>query len=607
MQAIILAAGMGRRLGHYTDGNTKCMVSVAGRTLIERMLDSLVLHELSRIILVIGYKGENLKKYVGESWKGVEILYVENPLYDKTNNIYSLYLAKDFLSQEDTVLLESDLIFTDSVLSRIVDDPRESLVMVSGFQSWMDGTMVKLGENDTIHEFISGKKLIFSDSEHYYKTVNIYKFSAGFSQKRYIPFLEAYIKSVGQNEYYEQVLTVVNFLDRSDLPACVLDDSDMWYEIDDKHDLDNAETLFAGEEEKLQRMQNRYGGYWRYPGLIDFCYLVNPYFPGKNLLDELRNNFDILLSEYPSGEDAQNLLASKLFEIHRGYILTGNGAAELINVMMREEGIITGFITPTFNEYPNRVSPESIRYYHPENSDFRYGIKELKEFSADIDRLVLINPDNPSGNFIPKEDVIELASSLGVMGVQLVLDESFVDFSIGGEENTLIHDDILESFPNLVVVKSISKSYGVPGLRLGIMASSDRDFLQDIRKGLSIWNINSFAEFFLQIIGKYKAEYAEACGKIARERSRFFELLSELTAVRPLESQANYITCELTGGLSAHILTRRLLNQENLFVKDLSGKTGIPGDRQYIRVAVRSSEDNDKLIAALKRESENVI
>jgi len=599
MQAVILAAGMGRRLGHYTKDNTKCMVPVGGRTLIQRMLDSLTRHPLSRIVLVVGYKSENLKAHVGKSWNGVQLTYVHNGIYEKTNNIYSLYLARNYLLTEPTILLESDLIFDDMVLDTIINDPRESLVLVAKFQSWMDGTVVSIGEESLIKEYISGRNFKFANSRKYYKTVNIYKFSVEFANKRYLPFLEAYIQSVGENEYYEQVLSVINFLDARDLRACILEDEHHWYEIDDKQDLDNAEVLFAGDKERLARFQERYGGYWRYPRLTDYCYLVNPYFPPKRFKEEMKSNLSILISEYPSGQKVQNLLASQLFNIHRKSVLVGNGAAELIKIMMNKPGIVTGFILPTFSEYHHQVETRDSRFFTPGNPDFQYGIEELKLFAEGLNRLLIINPDNPSGNFIPKKDILELAAYLRERSIQLILDESFIDFSEDGIANTLIHNEILECFPNLVVVKSISKSYAVAGLRLGILASSDRNFLMGIEQGVPIWNINSFAEFFLQNIGKYQLQYSESCRKIVVERTRFHQELTLLSGIRPIRSQANYITCQLLGGVKATTVTERLLNSHNLFIKDLTGKKGIPANQEYIRLAIRKRSDNNRLISAL--------
>ena len=113
MQAIILAAGMGRRLGELTSQNTKCMVKVNGVSLIDRLLGQLSRLALNRVVIVVGYKGQELKDYIGQRYaERLKIEYVENPVYDRTNNIYSLALAKDQLQEDDTLLIESDLIFS---------------------------------------------------------------------------------------------------------------------------------------------------------------------------------------------------------------------------------------------------------------------------------------------------------------------------------------------------------------------------------------------------------------------------------------------------------------------------------------------------------------
>lgn len=219
MQAIILAAGMGKRLGELTKGNTKCMVNVNGISLIDRTLTQLSKLSLSRIIIVIGYKGENLKNYVGDEYKGVKIEYINNPVYDKTNNIYSLSLAKKELQEDDTLLIESDLIFDDALFSMIVDNSYPNLALVAKYETWMDGTMVRIDADCNIVNFVPKDAFRYEDVDVYYKTVNIYKFSREFSTNEYVPFLDAYSRVMGNNEYYEQVLRVLTLLNSSTLKA----------------------------------------------------------------------------------------------------------------------------------------------------------------------------------------------------------------------------------------------------------------------------------------------------------------------------------------------------------------------------------------------------
>lgn len=597
MQAVILAAGMGKRLKELTQNNTKCMVKVNGQTLIERMLSQLDSKDFSRIVIVVGYEGQKLMDYISTLNVKKPILYVENPIYNKTNNIYSLSLAKNYLCEEDTMLFESDLIFEDSVIDALLEDPRETLALVDKYESWMDGTCVKIADDDSIEAFIPGKKFKFDEITSYYKTVNIYKFSKHFSQTHYVPFLDAYTKALGNNEYYEQVLRVITMLDDPEIKAKKLN-GQIWYEIDDIQDLDIATSMFTpNSDEKVSLLSARYGGYWRYPRLLDFCYLVNPYFPPQKLMDEIKASFETLITQYPSGMRVNSLLAAKNFDVHVENILVGNGAAELIKALMEQLGGISGFIRPTFEEYPNRYSNENSIYYTPENDNFEYNEDDVINFFNDkkIDNLIIVNPDNPTGNYITKKGLLKLVNWSKNKGIRIIIDESFVDFA--EEENTLIEQALLDSNPHLFVMKSISKSYGVPGLRLGVLASGDKKAIELLKKNVSIWNINSFAEFYMQIEEKYKKNYLEALIKIRAERNRYINELSLISGIRVIPSQANYVMIELVGGKTSREVTKKLLIEHNILIKDLSSKTG---GKQYLRLAVRNTKDNNLLISALK-------
>lgn len=601
MQAIILAAGMGRRLGELTKDNTKCMVPVNGVRLIDRLLGQLSQLSLNRVIIVVGYQGQKLINYIGHRYDDkLKIEYADNPIYDKTNNIYSLSLVKNQLMEDDTLLIESDLIFSDRLFSMILDNPYPNLALVAKYESWMDGTMVRLDGDNNIVNFVPKKAFKYDDVDHYYKTVNIYKFSKAFSQHKYVPFLEAYCHALGNNEYYEQVLRVITLLDNAELKALPIG-SEKWYEIDDVQDLDIAETIFAEDEEMLRRFNYRYGGHWRFPKMLDYCYLVNPYFPTQQMKDELRSSFDTLLTEYPSGMFVNSLLAGKYFGIRQDYVVVGNGAAELIKSLMEDSDGKMGVIYPTFEEYPHRLRTENIVAFSPRNNNLKYTEDDLIAFFSDknIQSLLLINPDNPSGNFIGMEGLQKLIVWSRELGVRLIVDESFVDFSDDFEHNTLLSNDILSANPHLVVMKSISKSYGVPGLRLGVLASGDTELIKWVKKDISIWNINSFAEFYMQIFGKYENDYKKACRQFIAERRRFEVQLRQIPYMRVLPTQANYFCVELIDKYSSTELTKLLLARYNIMIKDCDSKNGLKG-RNFIRVSVRSQEDNDQLIGALK-------
>ena len=601
MQAIILAAGMGRRLGEFTADNTKCMLEVNGVRLIDRMLHQLSSLGLSRIVIVIGYEGQKLKCYLTKNYPSCPIEFVENSVYDKTNNIYSLWLARGLMSEEDTLLLESDLIYEDAILEAAVNSEDENVALVSKYETWMDGTMVRINDERNIVNFIPKVAFKYSDTDYYYKTVNIYKFSREFVVNHYLPFLEAYIKVLGENEYYEQVLRVITLIDNAGIKALPITGMH-WYEIDDVQDLRIAETIFATPEEKLRKLQHSFGGYWRYPGLLDFCYLVNPYFPKKRMIDEMKANFEPLLRDYPSGMGINSLLAGKYFGIRQKYVVVGNGAAELIKSLMENHNGKLGVTYPTFEEYPNRHNQSDLVIFKPQNVDFSYSADDLMDFFADkgITSLLIVNPDNPSGNFIPLHDLFRLAEWSQTKDIRLIVDESFVDFADSGLDQTLLKNEILEKYPTMCVMKSISKSYGVPGLRLGILASADESMIDRLKKNVAIWNINSFGEFYMQIYGKYEKDYARSCEKFREERTIFENELKEITFLRVIPSQANYFLCEVKAPFTSHEMTLKLLTNHNILIKDCSSKKGFPSDRQYIRIAIRDRKDNSTLVKALK-------
>ena len=592
---------MGRRLGEYTKDNTKCMVPVNGVPLIDRLLGQLSRLKLDRVVIVVGYEGGKLVKHIGDLYTDLNIEFVENPVYSRTNNIYSLWLAKDYLQQDDTILVESDLIFDDVLLNMLIDNPFPNLALVSKYETWMDGTMVRIDSDCNIVNFVPKDAFDYSNAGKYYKTVNIYKFSKEFSTRKYVPFLEAYTKAVGNNEYYENVLRIISFLNSSDLKALPVTNA-KWYEIDDKQDLDIAEALFAEEKDIIRKYYGRFGGFWRFPKMLDFCYLVNPYFGESRIVEEMKANFGTLVSEYPSGLKVNTLLASKCWGVKEDYIVPGNGAAELIKELMGILPGTLGIVRPTFEEYPNRRSTEDLVTFIPDRPDYRYTAGDLKDFFGrnHADNILVINPDNPSGNFIPANDLLSLAEWCGERGTRLIVDESFVDFSDGYVHNTLLHDRILEEYPHLVVLKSISKSYGVPGIRLGILCSADMELMASIRKSLSIWNINSFAEFFMQIFTKYEKDYHRACTRFAEERDRFGRELSGIPFLHVMPSQANYFLCRILPPYTAGGLVLTMLKRFDILTRDCSTKAGLDGG-QYMRIAVRSREDNDRLLAAFRQ------
>ena len=597
MQGIILAAGMGSRLKKLTQKKPKCMVEVSGVTLIERALKQLDKLHLNRIVIVTGYSSDILTNFANGLDIVTPIVYVNNDIYDQTNNIYSLYLAKDFLESDDTLLLESDLIFEEGILEKIINDKEENLALVDKYESWMDGTCLIVGENGEIESFVPGRKFDFTNSNNYYKTVNIYKFSKDFSSRYYVPFLDAYSKALGYNEYYEEVLRIITILDNPIIKAKKLN-GELWYEIDDEADLDIAESFFPKDDyDRLDKIQYRYGGYWRYPKLTDFCCPINSFYPPQKMKDEIVASFNSLVTQYPSGNEVNSLLAGKIYGIDHNMVIVGNGIPELIREIMNQVHGKVGIIQTAFNEYTRRVQGEKI-VYTPDSEDFSYTVNDLIRYFSKrrVDSLIISNPDNSSGNFILRNDMEQLVQWCDNNGITIVVDESFIDYAEWGY--SLLEEDVLAKYKKLVVIRSISEPHGMPGIRLGILASADQEIIDNIRQNISIWNVNSIAEFYMQIFEKYKKQYLTSLAEIIKERKRFIEQLSLIKGIHVIESQSNHLMVEITNGLTARDVTKMLLNECNILVKDLSVKR-MNINHQYIRIAIRSSKENDNFVCCL--------
>lgn len=600
MQALILAAGMGRRLGNYTKENTKCMIEIAGRRLIDRTIDSIRQAGIKRLVVVIGFCGEKLKSYLLNSVHDMEFVFIENAVYRETNNIYSLYLARHEFEKDDTVLIESDLIYDNNLLSNLVHSPEENMVVVAKYEQWMDGTVVTVGRTGKILDFVEKEDFDYCDVDSYFKTVNIYKFSRQFIVQQYVPFLESYIKAYGKKQYYEMVLKILAHVRNSNLQAFVLDKYD-WYEIDDEQDLRIASVIFADDDKQFSAYDHQFGGFWRFPKLNDFCYLVNPYYPPQKMLDQMKYFYDTLLRNYPSGLETQNLNAARMLGIRSEYTIVGNGAAELI----RELGMLCSgkmlVTVPLFNEYVRCFKNCEFVKLESNTYDFSVPPEKIIEMAGNVDWVAIVNPDNPSGSFISYENILKIIDACVLSGTKIIIDESFIDFADDKVKYSLLDDWILEKYPNLFVIKSISKSYGVPGLRLGIMASSNKVLLQSVKQNMAIWNINSFAEYFLQIYRFYEEVYKSACNQIAYQRERMMNDLKQNNLLKVYPSQANFIMCQLKGNMTAANLANILVKKYNILIKDLSMKDGIYG-KKFIRLAVKSADENVLLVSAIKNE-----
>lgn len=604
MKAVILAAGMGKRLAEYTKNHTKCMVEINGKSLIERLLLQITKYNLDEIIIVTGYKHTILITHIQNIVKKysikTNIKYMHNKDYGKTNNIYSLYLVKEELFNNDIILFESDLLFDDNIIKQVFKSQYKNFVLVAPYENHMDGTVVKIDNHYNITTFINKNKFQYNEKHLYYKTANIYRLSKEFSQNGYVYFLEAYIKSNSLNQYYEQVLSVIISMGIKNFKAEIIKNN-KWYEIDTPNDKAIAETIFS-DSNKISSYYNRYGGYWRFNNINDFCYLVNPYFPTISMINELQNSFQILLTSYPSSINIINQLSATMFNINQNYITTGNGAAELIRVLLLVDKQLTGVIMPSFEEYYNSMESSNIKIYEVENNNFSYNANDIITFiiNNNLKRIIIIAPDNPSGYLIPYDEIINILEYTCNKGIEVIFDESFMDFANKPHKYTLINQAIIQKYNNLFIIKSISKSYGIPGLRLGVIISSNITIINKIKTNIPIWNINSFAEYFLQIIDKYRNDFILSCNKLIKNRKLFIKQLMKINNIIVYPTEANFILCKIDiKNFNMEDFLNKMIDN-NFLIKNCTNKKGL-NNGYYIRIAVKTTKENNMLLKTMKQ------
>jgi histidinol-phosphate/aromatic aminotransferase/cobyric acid decarboxylase-like protein len=529
----------------------------------------------------------------------MKLTYVESEDFRTTNNIYSLWLARSHLT-EDVLLLEADVFFERAVLDRLLSSGPGNLAAVSQHQSWMSGTVVSLNEDNRIAAlFDSHHQGADFDYSKVFKTANLYLFRGDFLSRYFVPHLEAYVASGDVDEYYESVLHTLGHRGKNQLNGVVCDDL-KWYEIDDESDRLDAEYLFQSPAERYEHVSTQYGGYWRF-GFTDHAYLYNPYYPPPTLFTHFRNHLRDLVLNYPVGQEVVARLVGTLIDQPMERIVVGNGASELIKII---SGRFPGRMicpVPSFNEYENACNEGDFIPFALDDPSFELDVDAFAEaaIAGQARVAVVVSPNNPTGLTVPKEDLLRLAKSLEAVDCKLIVDESFIDFAT--KRNELSVEGCLEQAPNLAVLKSLSKSFGIGGLRLGYLVTADDELREFIQSELHIWNINGFAESFLRLAPRYHRQFNQSCVRVASDCDGLYEGLRQIPGMHPYKSDANFVLCRLPPDApSSPEIAERMFIEYDIFVKHCAGKAMPDGDR-YLRIASRTGPDNNAFVTGLAR------
>jgi histidinol-phosphate/aromatic aminotransferase/cobyric acid decarboxylase-like protein/choline kinase len=596
-RAVILAAGLGSRLGLFTRRLPKPLLPVAGTAMLERSLQSLAAGGVRQATIVVGHLAQEIETRLGEEYAGVTLGYVRSDAYHSTNDIYSLWLAREHLAG-DTLVLQPDVVYDRRVLDALAAAPGEAnLIAVARHRPEFNGTVVSLDVNGRVAEMHyasdQGEGFNYRGT---FKTMNIYLFRDTYLRESFIPELDRFVAREGRTDVcFEKVLAepvlsaryAFHAVDCTDLP---------WYEVDTQEDRRVAERLLTPAADRLDAIAAEHGGFWRHD-LTDHRLPSNPHFPTPDFLDELRLDLPELVRRYPVGQAPLTEIAASAFDVDPGALVIANGSSPLIKSLVGRQGWRIAAVVPSFNEYENATPPgKLVRFALPSDS-FELDVEAFAAScrDGDVDLAVVVNPNNPTSLAVSADDLCWLAATLAECGCRLLVDESFVDFCHDPTAISIAKE--LRAHPNLIVLKSVSKVYGVGGIRLGYVLASDPALLARLRDDLPIWDVNGFAEHFLRLLPRFQPEFDESCRLVRLERDGLCNALAEIDGLHVFPAEANYAFVRLPEGASARTVTETLLLEHSVLAKDCGGKSMPDGDR-FMRIASRSESENARFVAA---------
>ena len=596
-RAVILAAGKGSRLQSLTEGMPKCLVEIGGAPLLVRTLDGLAEQGLDEAVIVIGYGGAAIRDRIGESYAGLTIHYVEAPDFASTNNIRSLWDARRYLDQ-DVLLLEGDVVFDAEVVGALLEVPGSSAA-VAPFHRPLSGTVVHRNAGDYVTSFTLGADQGAGfDSDSALKTVNIYLLREALLRDVVVPALCRAVEAGHVERYYETVLQdCVSDGSLRDLAAVDVS-AHRWYEVDDPRDLDAAEFRFLDRDAQYDPIQRLHGSYWRY-GFVDHSYLYNMHFPPAAMMDVFREDLHEIVTNYPVGQQELARLVADWNGAEPSQLAVANGGAELIKVLGNQFMRRMTIPTPSFNEYEEVIAAAGLNRFPLDPVTFELDVDAFAESAIawKSDTAILVTPNNPTALSVSRCEIQRLVQRLEAANCRLIVDESFIEFARDGERNSV--ENAIGAHPNLVIIKSMSKVFGIAGLRIGYLLSADRAFIKAVRRALPIWNVNGLAEQFLRTVGRYRSEFAASCEQTRATCSALYHDLAAMAELEPIRPDANFILARLDDDAqSAPEVARRLYVEHNILIKDCAAKS-MPDAERYLRIASRTPEENGVLVEAL--------
>lgn len=589
MTAIILAAGFGRRMRPLSDTTHKALLPVGDSTILGRIVDGLLSINVTDIVVVTGYRADDVRAFWEQHYAHVPVRFVHNARYEQTNNIVSLSMALASAPiASDIVVIECDLLFDKAVLQRLLTAAPGNVALVDRYRPGMDGTVVAVHDGVITQVFpphLQGPQFLFDDK---FKTLNIYRFDRAFCANVFKPLLDCYANLIDGNVFYELVLGMLVNMQHERIHAEVVDGS-TWAEVDDPNDLAAARFQFEPAS-RAEVLDHALGGHWSFD-VTDFAFMRNLRFPTDGMFAAMRQALPAVMRSYGSTQKVLNQKLAWHLLCDRERVQVLHGASQVYPILKRMVGTRPVLRPePSFGEY-ERMFPRATTYADAIGVD-------LDKFDAAIPSdgvVVIVTPNSPTGTVIPTGWID--ACIRRHPHTLFVIDESFIDFC---DETPMVERLEADPVANAIVIKSLSKSFGVPGLRLGYVYCANPEVISVLDDEIPIWNLSGPAEFYLELMLKYRSDFERSLADTKADRAAFAEMLAAVPVVAKVHpSGGNFLLATLQGHdptMAASIRTE-LLQQHNIDVKDVSNR--LTPSRPRLRVAVRLPEDNARFCRAL--------
>ncbi|WP_406009148.1 histidinol-phosphate aminotransferase family protein [Streptomyces sp. NBC_00637] len=364
---------------------------------------------------------------------------------------------------------------------------------------------------------------------------------------------------------------------------------------------DNVSSLFRNTAAHSPSMAalTREGG--EGVGPVDFCIPCNPYFPTPAMMDTMAARLRDIITFYPSGADTITAELCNLLQLPPQAVAMGNGSTELItwidHLLVRESLAVP---VPTFGRWTDQPMETGKRvdmFPLQESSGFALDLAQYAEFirTRGTKVAVICNPNNPDGGFLHKHALVQFMDAMADLDL-IVIDESFLEFADAEQEPSVVQEAMIR--PNVIVLRSLGKNFGLHGIRFGYMVSNP-SLAGRVRSMLPKWNLNAFAEYVVFMLKEHGPEYAQSLMQVRRDRLDMASQLSALPGLTVYPSQGNFLFVRLPVGAEGTVVRDRLLAEHRILVRECGNKIG--SSSRFLRLVVRPQVDVRRLVSGLEQ------